>query len=402
MTDLVSQQEVWKTKELKDIIDEVIEDPRFVGFVRYLHNVSLFWSRSIETACAGHGFIFFNPDFFDSIPPETRRTVIAHEIRHLVLKHLDRGKAFNPMDYNIAADHVINLDLEKEGFTFDGTNPCKDPKFKGMSTEEVYGVIHQKNKDKTPKLEDLNKHVSADQIEDLVEQALQAEGGKVTLDEQQAKNEKDVDTLVAAIGSQPGNAIISLDATSKIVLVEGATYQEIFEDYLIEPLGGRKRSFMRPSRRQAGILNTPFLLPGRLKKEVGSNRLTQLTYALDVSGSISKRMAQQFHDSVRSIKELLNPVSLTVLLFDTRIVYERTYSDREPYTNIDVRAGGGTCLEAVYRRTEQLGTQALVVFTDLEVDIPKKPEWDSIWIVPNSRCYIPKNFYGSLYLIPSE
>jgi predicted metal-dependent peptidase len=141
-------------------------------------------------------------------------------------------------------------------------------------------------------------------------------------------------------------------------------------------------------------------LPGRFPKRGHKNRLKHLVYALDVSGSINQKQAQQFHESVRTIKELLNPSKLTVLFFDTKIKLERTFTDRESYGNIQVHAGGGTDLQNVYARTKELGPEALVIFTDLCVGIPPKPDWETIWLIPEAYYSVPSNIYGEVYLIP--
>lgn len=396
---LIGQQNVWKATSLKSVIDEIIVDPRFVGMSKYLATVGFYWSREIPTACAGHGFIFFNPDFFDSIPKETRITVIAHEIWHLILRHLERGEGCDAMQHNIAADHVINLGLEKEGFTFEGTDPCKDKKHIDKSTEMVYNEIYDKTKKPTP--EELKNHISKEQIEDLIQDVLDGEGMGKSLDDQAKKAEKEVkDAIASGCGEDSSNHGIWLEVNECKVPIIGATYSEIFKDYLTDPLSGGKRTFMRPNRRQHGIGSSNLVLPGRFAKRGHINRLTHLTYALDVSGSITNKQATQFHQSVKTIKELLNPSKLTVLFFDTRIVLEKTFNDKEPYTKIHVNAGGGTDLRGVYKRTKELGSEALVVFTDLCVTIPPKPEWETIWIIPDTGCSIPKNIYGDVYLIP--
>lgn len=385
---------------LKAAFEEVVvNDPRCMGLARYIANVRIFWSYSIKTACAGHGFIFFNPKFYDEIPEQTRITVMVHEVWHLILKHLERGKNCIPHIHNKAADHVINNALESDGFTFDGTNPCKDPKWRGKSTEQVYNGIYEEEKNKKPDLDAMGGHVPAELIEDLVEKVANAEGK--TLEQQKEKAEKDVDKYGKQCGNATANHGIKLDLTQNKVLIKGATYQEVFADYLTDPLSGGKRTYMRPNRRQHGMKGK-LMLPGRFPKRGHINRLVHLVYALDVSGSITNVMAQQSHDAIRTIKDVLNPQKLTVIYFDTRIKLEKTFTDKEPYGNIQVFAGGGTNLTDVYRRTKELEPEALVIFTDLEVGIPPEPEWETIWMVPNERCSIPAGIYGSVYLIPEK
>lgn len=404
MPDISPEYQLSEAKELKKLVDElVVEDKRLLGLARYMVNVRFFWSGQIETACAGHGFIFFNPMFWDSIPPATRVTVLVHEVWHLILKHLDRSRHCDPYTHNIAADHVINNALEDDGFTFDGTSPYKDAKYKGMSTEQVYNAIYQKDPKKRPKpdLNELNKMVSADTIEDMIAEVLKADGAGKDLEDQKQEAEKAVDDMTKFPGNITGSQGIQLELSNTKVAIIGATYEEIFADYLIDPLGGGKRSFMRPNRRQSAV-GSDMRMAGRMKRRGHTNRLTHLVYALDVSGSISAKQAQQFHDSVRTIKELLNPEKLTVIFFDTRIKLIKTFTDKEKYGKIRVSAGGGTCLKDVYRKTKELKPEALVIFTDLCVTIPPKPDWETIWLIPDKRNNIPPNLYGDVYLIPSD
>ena len=380
--------------ELRPLVEEMIQDPRLVGLAKFITKVAFFWSEEIDTACAGHGFIFFNKKFFYSMDQEGQLTVLVHEIHHLSLRHLERGKMCIPHLHNIAADHVINLELKDQGFSFDGipVTPCCDPKYKGMSTEQVYNILKKEPEPPKPQ----KGQVSSDQIEEMIREAL--EPGQ-TLEDQIEKAEEDVKTLEATIGTKPGNVIINLHRTPVNVIIKDAKYSEIFGKYLIDPINSRKRSFMRPSRRQQGS-NTPLRLPGRLKKDAPDNRLTHLVYALDVSGSITPKQAQQFHDSVRTIKELLNPSELTVLFFDTTIRLKRTFTDQEPYGNIEVTAGGGTCLRGVWSEAKKIKPEALVIFTDMELKVLSEPDFDVIWMLPGlvrKSLYAP---YGKMYTLP--
>lgn len=383
--------------ELKPLVEDMILDPRMVGLAKYIVKIDFFWSPDIPTACAGHGFIFFNQDFFYSIPEETRMTIIYHEIEHLVLRHLKRGKECIPSIHNVAADHVINNALKAEGFTFDGIpfEICCDPKYKGMSTEQVYNILVKEAEKNPPPLPTFGQ-MSADQIEDMVEAAL---GVEKTLEEQAEKAEGDIQSLEKRAGKNTGGKRILLEPSKKNIIVVGATYEEVFEKYLIDPLGATKRSFARPNRRQHGRnVSLRFRLPGRIKRSRKENRLTHLVYALDVSGSVTLAQAQQFHDSVRTIKKILKPEFLTVLFFDTKIKLEKTFSANEPYGGITVQAGGGTDLKDVYKRVAEINPEALVIFTDMQVNIPKQPTWETIWLVPFMTSVLAP--YGKMYLIP--
>ena len=395
-----NEPKIWEATTLKEYVDTLImEDPRFVGLAKFIVNVRFFWSTMISTACAGHGFIFFNPQFFEELPEKTRPTVIYHEVWHLVLKHLERGEGYDHVTHNIAADHVININSITDGFTWDGFDPVLDTKYKGMSTEQIYDAIWTKREDSPPV--PAPGSVGPETIKQHIEDALAQTPGGPSPEENKKQADENVEANGKQAGNKAGNVGILLDMTKTKILIVDATYKEIFADYFIDPLSGGNRTFMRPNRRSHAMRGQKLVLPGRYPKRGHINRLTHLVYALDVSGSISKKMAQQFHDSVRTIKELLNPQKLTVIFFDTCIVLEKTFTDREKYGKIQVNAGGGTSLTDVYRRTEELDPEALVIFTDLCVSIPPEPKWDTIWLVPQKNVSIPPTIYGDVYLIPS-
>jgi predicted metal-dependent peptidase len=391
--------------------DMILYDKRFVGMARYVTRIEFFWSTAIKTACAGAGFIFFNPEFWKKLVPEQQKTVVAHEIWHLILNHLERGEGFDPESYNIAGDHVINLTLQEDGFPihqnsdFGGITPCCDPAYRGLSTEQIYAKVHEDRKKDPGSHSSPSGTPSKDQIEDLIKEAVSGTGKSV--DQQKEEDEALRDSVAQeAQAAPPGNhaggedRLISTEC--KKVFIKEATYEEIFEDYLTDPLSGGKRTYIRPSRRQvAGGLR----LKGKFPKRGRKNRLTHLVYALDVSGSITSHQAQQFLRSAKTLKETLNPVLMTVMLWDTRIVFEKVFREDEPLDNIQVQAGGGTCLDPVYKRVRQINPEALVIFTDLCVNIPPKPDWETIWFVPDMNiydAYLQQVTYGDIYLVPEK
>lgn len=404
---------------LKKVVDEILlTDLRFNGMAAFMINIEYRWSRQIPTACAGHGFIFFNPDWYDELPKGTRPSIIRHEVDHLILRHLDRMiEGYDPYLANQAQDHVINLAAIDDGFEFKGPkteNGCFDPKFRGMSSEQVYKILlaeqkEQKKNGTAGPPSNMETMISVEKIMELIEAALGEMGQGVSIEKQIEAAEEAVEDHQNEVlraegknpGSQPGAKLIILEKPKGVQLVIGATYPEIFKDYLTDPLGGASRTMLRPSRRTHGM-NSPLILPGRLPRKGKSNRLEHLVYGLDVSGSISHKMVMQFHSSVATIKDMLNPRLLTVIFWDTSIVLERQFSERTSYNEIRVNAGGGTNLGPLYARTAEINPEALVIFTDLRVRIPPKPKWDTIWLIPDTNCPIPNDLYGDLYLIPDK
>ena len=137
---------------------------------------------------------------------------------------------------------------------------------------------------------------------------------------------------------------------------------------------------MRPSRRQ---IRGGLRLKGKFPKRGKHNRLAHLVYALDTSGSITDLQGKQFLRSAKTLKERLNPELMTVMMWGTRIVFEKTFKEDETLDNIRIISGGGTNLRPVYQRLKQLNPECAVIFTDLEFDMPAEPNWETIWFVPD-------------------
>src|SRR5580765_6036259 len=100
--------------------------------------------------------MFYNPKFVLGIKEDELVGVVAHEVSHCSYQHMSRRKHREPALWNVAGDFVINQDLKEAGFVLPnkpshtvpkGSNEkvhLYDPKYKGMSTEEVYEDLLQK------------------------------------------------------------------------------------------------------------------------------------------------------------------------------------------------------------------------------------------------------------------
>ena len=91
---------------------------------------------------------------------------------------------------------------------------------------------------------------------------------------------------------------------------------------------------------------------------------------------------------------------MTVIFWDTAIRHIQTFTDKQDYSRIKVRAGGGTDLRPVYKKLEELDPEAVVIFTDLCVAIPPQPTWDTIWLLTNENDTVPGDLYGDVYICP--
>ena len=115
----------------------------WLGTLLCSHN--LIWDPYCPTAWCDGKTIAFCPEFFVRLGQDQRVTLLAHELFHTMLDHSGRIGNRDPELWNMAADYVINLDLERMGYSFQDMNPLLDAKYVGMTTEEVYDSLVQKN-----------------------------------------------------------------------------------------------------------------------------------------------------------------------------------------------------------------------------------------------------------------
>src|SRR5258708_34796472 len=68
--------------------------------------------------------------------------LLAHEVMHPAMQHHTRRGDRDPALWNDAADYAINPILAEAGFTLPG-DVLSDPKFRGMTAEQIYDALNQ-------------------------------------------------------------------------------------------------------------------------------------------------------------------------------------------------------------------------------------------------------------------
>ena len=362
-------------------IKTISSDKRFNDYYSLIRNIKFYFTDAIDTACAGKGFIFLNKEFFNGKSLEEQKFIICHEMWHIILCHLDRGKNYNAKIYNIAADYVINLIVCNVGFDYQNLDLLIDMKYMNMSTGQVYKEL-LKDIPKTLNDASNTSHTSNEIIEELCEQVSEGE----------SKNMSDIGIFIP---SKNERIAVNYFKTPKELK---ADYKKIFRKYLVKPEYDYVRSFGKPNRRFNN--KDGLILPGNFKKYEERKRLDHLVYAIDISGSVKKEDVTLFNESVTTIKKLLDPKTLTVVYFNHEIVFKKTFTDREKLEVPVIKPSGGTRIEPVYTLTEELNPTALAVFTDMLFKLPEQPKWDSIWLIPNASYKPINSYYGEMYVIP--
>ena len=354
-------------------------------------NVDFLWKSDIETAQTDGASISWNPEWFMTLDMETRIFVLAHEALHIGLLHLTRRGNRNPVLWNQACDYVVNNMLIKDDFICN-TDHLYNPSFDGMTVEEVYNILDKLPKMSSPSMSnsgkgkpkagqgkpkplngnDIQEPATSEQANAVVRKAIAAA--------QSAK-------MSNRAGDVPGETTLAIEKFLRPVLPWKTLLNNFFT-----AVSTYSRSFQRPSRRYLDPL-----MPGK----IGNNGLEHLIYFLDISGSISDKEILRFNSEVKHIKETFKPKKLTLVTFDVKIRDIYVFNEHDTFEKIVVTGRGGTNLEEVVAMANKEMPTAVVIFSDMRVNIPAtKIKCPSIWVcVNNPRRSLP---YGKLIYLNED
>lgn len=366
----------------------VISQPWFASLAMRLDLVP---TSKTPTADVDGRTMRYNPKYFNEQNNDIQCAILAHEVMHCALLHFARRGSRDPLLWNIAGDHVINLELESAGFVFP-KGVFKDPRFAGKNTEEVYAILMQEgykppskpdlmgavidfdpnnseaqNGDGTPAFGSGNGDQESDQGK-----GSDPDGQELETDWIIAVAQADVMTSKA--GLQAGGASRACKQSSKVKLDVShilSRYFRIKED----------TSWERPNRRFVG---SGMYLPSRVASQAGS-----VWFAIDTSGSIDQGLLENFASIVQSIIDQAGfPEELGVMYIDTKVHKVERLS--EGNIKFSAVGGGGTAFQPAFDYIAQHGIEPDVLFylTDLDCyDRPKEPGYPVIWIAPTYANY---------------
>lgn len=91
-----------------------------------------------DTAATDGRDVYINPDFWRTLSIEERLGLMAHEVLHAALLHVQRRGQRDPLLWNIAADVVVNgIILSQQGFALPKGH-VRNQSLEHLSVEEIY------------------------------------------------------------------------------------------------------------------------------------------------------------------------------------------------------------------------------------------------------------------------
>ena len=348
-----------------------------------------------STAATDGRNFYYNSRFIKLLRPKEIEFLFGHEVLHCVYDHFGRRGSRDPQLFNIANDYCVNADLIKHKVGEKITSvPClHDPKYDGMSSEEVYDILYEKA-DKI----DIGKL-----LDQMIDEHLDGEGDsdgdsdgegqgkgrpRITAEERQAIKDEIKEAMLAAAATVDGAG--NLPAGVKRLIQELTEPKMDWRELLRMQLESTIKSdftWMRASRKG---WHMDAVMPG-----MKLDPMIDIAVGLDASGSISEKMLKDFLGEIQGIMESFPAYRIHVVTFDTD-AYNPVQYDSENLDDIcdyEIKGGGGTDFDCVYNylKEHEIEPKRLVMFTD---GYPfgswgDENYTDTVWILHGTTTIVP-------------
>jgi len=311
---------------------------------------------------------YYNNGFVHKLTPKEAEFGFAHEVLHNVFDHMGRRDRRDPVLSNIAADYAANQILKDERI---GQVPSfikifQDDKYRGMSYEQIYDILYEKA-----------EKIDIGSLGELLDEHLDGEGdgdgegdkdgdkdgkGRPRLTEEekrQIREEMKEAVLAAAQSAGAGRVPAGIRRMITDLTEPKMDWRQILR-MNIQSIFKSNFSFARPNRKSQ---HCGAILPGMMNEET-----IDVSVAIDMSGSISDKMAKDFISEVKGIMDEYKDFRLDLWCFDTQVYnYARFTPDAaDDILSYEVKGGGGTDFDVNYEfmKNEDIIPKKFIMFTD--------------------------------------
>ena len=380
------------------------------------------WTDAIDTAATDGVYVYISPDFFQGLESDSQRAfLLAHEVSHIILRHPQRGKAFQDRGffrpnisfdhrlYNRAADYVINSDCKAMGLEPIPQGCYSDKYGRDDLVDSVYTDLHQGQDDSDDDIHGGNKSDepsesdapdtdiqndptpdesdasadSADSRGEAGQDLPDAEGHdhhltpeyEGTDEEQEAaarEDEHDIRSSVddgieqlEADGRDPERLPESIREGSHRYRPNNASdtdWRAELADRFNRAGNGGQSTWSRIHRRRYATLGV--ISPTSI------GQIGRISIVVDISASVSRDMLNQFMIESASLVDTLQPRDGVVVAWTNHQFHssDEVHSGAE-LLDLEAPCGGGTYMTAGVEWLEQNGLESdlIIVFTDGEM-----------------------------------
>ena len=337
----------------------------------------------ISTACTNGKNIEINSEFFMSRNKEERTFVLAHETLHVVYMHMLRCEHRDPSKFNIAADYVINGDLDNQKFTLI-PGVLLNHAFDGLSTEEVYRKILTAPESKEEEDNPLKNDVKYTEDDD-------GTGSGMSEEEKEELEEEIRNMIVSAAQSaelqdKKDSIPPSVQRMLEELLKPKINWKVLLRRFM-QSLANFDYTWRKPRRRMLPL--------GIYMPSVYSEGLSKVTFAIDTSGSITEKQFNQFMSEVYAVMKQFSPNIIDVMQFDHQLQAHDVVKSLRDLQRIVFKGHGGTQPDVALEAFNETDSLALFVITDGYFSKPKVVvDRPVFWCVFNNTDFKPP--YGKV------
>jgi predicted metal-dependent peptidase len=331
---------------------------RHLFFATIILGTPFIETRKIERAATNMKVVYWNPDFFATLPVDVIMFVLAHEIFHIILKHGLRRGSRDPELWNDACDYAINLQLQDYGFKlWRYTDPktgkeggCLiDERFRGMSAERIYAILQAEGKGP-----DRDGNLPRDLLEPPTDQA------------ERAQIERQIDAAVAraaTIARQAGKMPAGMDIIVDGIINPPLPWFALFVNYMTK-MRNTEETWSRRNRRI-----THFVLPSRHNPGMGPVGVIG-----DTSASMdSYKVWAQVGAELTAMATDLLPEFIQVIWADHQAAAFEERFEQGDLITLHPKGRGGTDMRLPLKHMEQYEPDVCVLITDAETPWPTEP-----------------------------
>lgn len=320
----------------------------------------------IPTMATDGKFIRWGEQFVDDTGEEELLGVMAHEVLHIVFKHMLRRGTRDPMRWNIACDLAINPILLRAGFKLP-EGGLFDQQYDNLSAEAIYDRLPQDAD------EQMSDGAGMGEVQDA-----KGEDGQSLSDAEVQQMEADIDSKVM-MAANAARAVGKLPADIQELVNRMKRSQIDYRDTMRRFFAGEQPDDYSMRRPQRKLFHAERIIAPSVNKIGVGN----IVVGVDSSGSVDSSELAQFLGEMNAISEDMQPTSVTVIVCDTKVNSVRRYEQGELIEDIQVGGRGGTLVTPVFDYIEDnhIEVDQMVYLTDLQVfDFPDEPHFPVLWV----------------------
>ena len=374
-------------------------------------------STKLDTAATDGRDIFFNKKFLESLTSSEQNALMLHEVLHMALLHVQRRQSRDPYIWNIAADIVVNDLIERNTSFKLPKGAIVDNAYRDKSVEYIYEALLKDNKYKGKKYK---LSISDISVTDKKNNA--SAGNELTNEEQEKKDignghelTEEEQEEIASYWKDKMQVLKNSDS-----LIQNDKYgshstggwpagmaREV-ENILEPEINWRNALWKYIGRTPADFddLDRRFLYRGLYLEGLMTDAI-EVSVCIDTSGSVSKRLIDQFVAETKGILRSYPHVRCDFFYSDCKLSgpYDINQAEQIPI----LHGGGGTSFIPFFKYLEKnnsnnFGTHKLSIYlTDGYEAFPNWiPSNPVMWLVSKDG-EETKNFpFGEVVRISTE